>query len=68
MLCKYCNNNCNNSCKSSIVSREIKINNNSLGRDGESAYLTYVRLGGTLTEAEWSALQLMNIYQEDKWV
>ena len=39
--------------KPSLVTRDIKSQNNSIGRDGESAYQTYLRLGGTLTEAAW---------------
>lgn len=40
-------------CGKQGVTREIKIHNNSLGRDGESAYEIYLRKGGELSENEW---------------
>lgn len=69
MACNICyNHSCNGGCKSSDITRQVRIENNSIGRDGESAYETYVRLGGTLTEAEWSALSTQNVYSEDTWI
>lgn len=53
MGCLKCNSNKCNHCGAPLVTRDIKSVNNSKGRDGESAYETYLRLGGTLTEAEW---------------
>lgn len=54
MACNICyNHSCNGGCKSSDITRQIRIENNSIGRDGESAYEAYVRNGGTLTEDEW---------------
>lgn len=56
MACNICYNySCNGGCKSSDITRQIRIENNSIGRDGESAYEIYVREGGTLTEEEWLA-------------
>lgn len=59
MGCNKCyRRNCNGGphCGSSIISRENSFSNNSIGRDGESAYEAYVRLGGTLSEEEWAFL------------
>lgn len=68
MACNKCYNySCNGGCKKSEITRQISIENNSIGRDGESAYEAYVRLGGTLTEEEWTDLQLMNTYGQDNW-
>lgn len=48
-LCNKCNNNrCNGSCGKKSITRQIKINNNSIGRDGESAYDQWVRLVTTV--------------------
>lgn len=54
MACNKCyRGSCSGSCGNPSVSRQIRLQNNSIGRDGESAYETYLRMGGTLTEAEW---------------
>lgn len=70
MACNICYNySCNGTCSTDpTISRQVRIENNSIGRDGESAYETYVRLGGTLSEAEWSALNTSNVYSEDNWI
>lgn len=66
--CNKCyNNSCNGSCNRSVT-RQIRLQNNSIGRDGESAYEAYVRLGGTLTEQEWAFLNESNVYEEDNWI
>ena len=64
---KCYNSSCNGSCGKPIVSRQVRIENNSIGRDGESAYEAYVRNGGTLTEQEWLELQVNNSYSTDNW-
>ena len=64
-MCVQCSNDsCSGGCS---VTRQITSENNSLGRDGESAYEAYVRLGGTLTEAEWTALNINSSYSEFDW-
>ena len=68
MACNKCyNHSCNGSCGQPTISRQIRIENDSIGRDGESAYETYVRLGGTLTIEEWSELNINNSYATDNW-
>lgn len=67
--CNKCNNNrCTGSYGKKSITRQIRINNSSIGRDGESAYEAYVRLGGTLTEQEWAFLNESNVYEEDNWI
>lgn len=52
-ICNKCNKtNCNGYCKKEVT-RQIRLENNSIGRDGESAYDTYIRKGGTLSESDW---------------
>lgn len=64
-MCSNCNNNsCDGGC---TITRQITNVNNSIGRDGESAYQTYIRLGGTLTEAEWTAININSSYSEYNW-
>lgn len=66
--CNKCyQGSCNGGCLKTGVTRQIILENNSEGRDGESAYETYVRLGGTLTEQEWSELNINNSYTIDEW-
>lgn len=67
MACNKCyNKSCNGKCNS--ITRQIRLQNNSIGRDGESAYETYVRLGGTLSEKDWSDLNINNNYSTDNWI
>lgn len=67
--CNKCyKGSCRGSCGKPVVSRQVRIENNSIGRDGESAYEAYIRLGGTLTEQEWAFLSESNVYEEDNWV
>lgn len=68
MACNKCyNHSCNGSCGKTSVTRQIRIENDSIGRDGESAYEAYVRLGGTLTEEEWLLLMISQTYTEYNW-
>ena len=68
MACNKCyNNSCNGSCDKSTVTRQVRIENNSVGRDGESAYEAYVRNGGTMTYEEWSLSAEGNFYKTDNW-
>lgn len=53
-------------CKPS-VSRQIVNQNNTLGRDGESAYLLAVRKGFQGTEDEFNELNENNSYAEFTW-
>lgn len=53
--CNNCNSYCNTRCIKETVTRQIRLENNSIGRDGESAYEAYVRLGGNLSEKDWIA-------------
>lgn len=55
-MCNKCSN-CGCSDQGSVT-RQINIINDSIGRDGESAYEIYVRLGGTLTEEEYADLPI----------
>lgn len=68
MACNKCyNNSCNGSCNKSSISRQIRLQNNSIGRDGESAYETYVRTttdDPILTEQEWSDRNINHTYAE----
>lgn len=68
MGCNKCyNHTCNGNCKTDIT-RQIRIENNSIGKDGESAYEAYVRNGGTLSYSEWALLIESDIYKIDNWV
>lgn len=54
MKCNICNNYpCSKNCYKSNLNRQIIIENNSLGRDGLSAYQIAVSLGFVGTEEEW---------------
>lgn len=68
MACNICyNHSCNGKCKSSDITRQVRIENNSIGRDGESAYEAYVRNGGTMTEEEWALSNNSNVYAKYDW-
>lgn len=69
VTCNKCyNHSCNGSCGQPEITRQVRIENNSIGRDGESAYEAYVRNGGTLTEEEWALMVESNTYNEDNWI
>lgn len=56
VTCNKCyNHSCNGSCGQPEISRQIRLQNNSIGRDGETAYQIAVRLGFSGTEEEWIA-------------
>lgn len=61
-----CNYKCNCS-SNSIVSKQVVLNNNTIGRDGEDAYDAYVRAGGTQTFEEWALSNETNKYGTDNW-
>lgn len=61
--CKRIGNNCN--CNE--VTRNIKLSNNSIGRDGETYYQFMVRMGFQGTEEELSNQTINNTYTEDNW-
>lgn len=68
MACNKCyNHSCDGSCGQPEITRQVRIENNSIGRDGESAYEAYVRNGGTLTYEEWALMVESNTYNEDNW-
>lgn len=71
MACNKCyNNSCNGSCSKSSISRQIRLQNNSIGRDGESAYETYIRTttdDPILTEEQWAASNQQSLYTNTEW-
>lgn len=68
MACNKCyKNSCTGKCSNSSISRQIKIQNNSIGRDGESAYQLALRMGFIGTEIEFNELNLNNSYSTDNW-
>ncbi len=59
-------------CGSSNITRENNFSNTSEGRDGEDAYLAYVRVTEAKGEIpfsyeEWALLNESNVYEEDNW-
>lgn len=55
------NNKANRSCEPVSTTRQVTSVIRNEGKNGESAYETYVRLGGMLSEEEWANAPIESI-------